>query len=103
MVLKGKVLLNKCKVISIIKDQQPLLFALLQPTFDCGHEFALVLLASGWEVRKQVGEHQKTGYDRLLAGGIDPERMGVASLLARSVGIFDRHLGLTDAAESLDG
>src|SRR5712691_4196012 len=33
-------------IISVIKDQQPALLALLQPAFDCGHELTLVRLAS---------------------------------------------------------
>src|SRR5437588_12807330 len=45
----------------------------------------------------QAGDH------RLFGCCIDPEGVCVATLFARAIRIFDRNLGLANAAEPLDG
>ncbi len=77
--------------------------ALLEPAHDGCDELVLIFLVSGLEAGKLFCQCLKTGNYRLFVGCIDPERMGIAPLQARTIGIFEGNLRLADAPKPTNG
>src|SRR6266566_648288 len=91
------------KVISVIENEQPSLFTLLQPMYYCRYEFAMICLVFLRQRMDQRCYLYKASDNRFFVCGIDPERVSVPMGIARSIGIFNRDLGFADATKSFYG
>src|SRR5579875_3806569 len=68
----------------------------------CFDEFALVRLALHLFGQDFAGQRDEVAADGFLAGGVDPEGVGVAALFTGAIGILDGKLRLADAAQPRD-
>src|SRR5579883_657913 len=96
----GQVWLEQGHLISIVENHKPGLLALLQPALDRFYQLALVGFFSGNASREQLSQGHKAAQNGLIAGGVDPENMGVTALLIGAMRILDCDLGLANAAQS---
>src|SRR2546428_9237863 len=72
-----KIITYLCHFISIIKDQQPAMLAVLQPVFDGFHDPALICFLVYSQRGEQIRDTHKTRDDGLFTCSIDPECMRV--------------------------